>query len=105
MEVFEALADPTRRKLLELLAGGERSAGDLGDAFRVTRPAVSRHLRILREAGLVECRKDAQRRMYSLNAGPLRELDEWLDRYRAYWHERLDGLEAHLAKRKGRRNA
>jgi DNA-binding transcriptional ArsR family regulator len=105
MEVFEALADPTRRKLLELLAEGECSAGELGDAFPVTRPAISRHLRILREAGLVECRKDAQRRMYSLNAGPLLELDGWLERYRSYWHGRLDDLASHLARKKGRRKS
>lgn len=99
MEVFEAVSDPTRRRILELLADGEHSAGELGAAFPVTRPAISRHLRILREGGLVECRKDAQRRIYRLNPNPLQEVDAWLDRYRGYWRGNLDKLEDHLRKK------
>ena len=102
MEVFEAVSDPTRRRILELLAEGECSAGELGAAFSVTRPAISRHLRILREGGLVACRKEAQRRIYRLNPNPLREMDAWLERYRGYWRGQLDDLEAHLrSKTKG----
>jgi DNA-binding transcriptional ArsR family regulator len=96
--VFEALADPTRRRLLELLAERERSAGDLAGEFTVSRPAVSRHLRVLRDAGLVRWREDAQRRIYALRPQPLAELDEWLDRYRRFWPDALDQLERHLEK-------
>jgi DNA-binding transcriptional ArsR family regulator len=94
--VFEAVADPTRRRLLELLADGERSAGELARSFAISRPAISRHLRILRETGLVRWRGDAQRRIYALDAGPLGELDEWLDRYRHFWPDAIDRLAAHL---------
>jgi DNA-binding transcriptional ArsR family regulator len=96
MEVFAVVADPIRRRILELLAEGERTAGELGAEFDVRRPAVSRHLRVLREAGLVDCRKDAQRRVYRLNATPLEQLDRWLERYRGFWSEKLDALQAHL---------
>ena len=96
MLVFEALADPTRRRILELLAGGELAAGALGERFEISRPAVSRHLRVLREAGLVSCRSEAQKRVYSLDPAPLAELDRWLDAYRGFWTSRLDALEAHL---------
>lgn len=96
--VFDALADPTRRRLLELLADRERSAGDLAGEFAVSRPAVSRHLRVLRDAGLVRWREDAQRRIYALEPQPLAELDEWLDRYRRFWPDVLDRLERHLEK-------
>jgi DNA-binding transcriptional ArsR family regulator len=91
-----ALADPTRRRIVELLADGERSAGELAANFSVSRPAVSRHLRVLREHGLVSARVDAQRRVYSLDPAPLAELDEWLGRYRAFWAQRLDALETQL---------
>jgi DNA-binding transcriptional ArsR family regulator len=94
--VFEALADPTRLRLVELLAEGERSAGELASAFTVSRPAVSRHLRVLREAGLVRARSEAQRRVYGLDPAPLAELDAWLAAYRPFWRERLDLLEQHL---------
>ncbi len=80
--VFEAVADPTRRRLLDLLGDGERTAGELASAFTVSRPAVSRHLRVLRDAGLVRWRGDAQRRVYALEPGPLTQLDEWLVPYR-----------------------
>jgi DNA-binding transcriptional ArsR family regulator len=96
MNAFEALADPTRRRIVELLADGERSAGELAAEFSVSRPAVSRHLRVLREHGLVRARGDAQRRLYSLDARPLAELDTWLARYRRFWPERLAALDDHL---------
>jgi DNA-binding transcriptional ArsR family regulator len=98
--LFTALADPTRRRVLELLAGDELSAGEIAAAFTVSRPAVSRHLRVLREAGLVRARRDAQRRVYRVEPGPLQELDAWLTAYRRFWDERLDELEQHLRSRK-----
>jgi DNA-binding transcriptional ArsR family regulator len=98
VDVFTALADPTRRAVLDLLAGGERPAGDLVAAFpTLTQPAISRHLRVLREVGLVEVRAKAQRRIYTLRAERLSEVDTWLDRYRRYWARHLDAVEAHLA--------
>jgi DNA-binding transcriptional ArsR family regulator len=96
-----ALADPIRRELVDLLAGGECSAGDLARRFPVSRPAVSRHLRVLREAGLVRVRTDGKRRLYALDAEPLRELDTWLERYRDLWAHRLDALDTEIAR--GRR--
>jgi DNA-binding transcriptional ArsR family regulator len=98
--VHEALADPTRRRLVELLAEGERAAGELAGEFDVSRPAVSRHLRVLREAGLVTWRGDAQRRIYSLEPKPLEELDAWLEPLRRFWVGRLDDLDQHLERRK-----
>ena len=96
MEVFEALADPTRRRLVELLAEDERSAGELAGHFRVSRPAISKHLRVLREAGLVHVRGDAQRRIYRLEPQALGRAEGWLARHRQFWQERLDALEAQL---------
>jgi DNA-binding transcriptional ArsR family regulator len=98
--VFEALADPTRRKVLELLTERDLSAGEIAAAFTVSRPAVSRHLRVLRAAGLVQARRDAQRRVYRLDAEPLAELDSWLATYRPFWRDRLDQLEQHLQRTK-----
>ncbi len=105
MEVFEAVADPTRRRILDLLAEGERSAGELSEGFSVTRPAISRHLRVLRETGLVSCRVDAQRRMYRLEPEPLEEVVRWLSRYRTHWSGRLDDLDAHLKRRRRKRKS
>jgi DNA-binding transcriptional ArsR family regulator len=97
MDVFEAVAEPTRRAVLDLLARRERSAGELVAAFpALTQPGVSRHLRILRESGLVDVRADGTRRLYSLRPAALAELDRWLERYRRFWSERLDALEEHL---------
>jgi DNA-binding transcriptional ArsR family regulator len=96
-----ALADPTRRTIVELLAEGELDAGQIAARFKISRPAVSRHLRVLREVGLVNVRAEAQRRVYSLEPGPLAELDEWLGRYRGFWENRLDALDTEL--RRGRR--
>jgi DNA-binding transcriptional ArsR family regulator len=93
---FEVLAEPNRRQILDLLRDAERPVGDLVEALSVSQPAVSKHLRVLRNAGLVEVRRDAQRRIYRLRIEPLRDLDEWLAPYRALWRSRLDDLEARL---------
>ena len=100
---LEALADPTRRAILELLADGEHDAGSIATRFPVSRPAVSRHLRVLREAGLVRVRPEAQRRLYALEPAPLEELDEWLDRYRGFWATRLDALDVHVRRQRRRK--
>jgi DNA-binding transcriptional ArsR family regulator len=93
---FEVLAEPNRRRILDLLRIAERPVGDLVEELEVSQPAVSKHLRILREAGLVEVRPDAQRRMYRVRSEPLRAIDEWLEPYRQLWASRLDDLERHL---------
>ena len=93
---FEVLAEPNRRRILDLLRGNERAVGDLVDALAVSQPAVSKHLAVLRRAGLVEVRTDGQRRIYTVRSEPLRDLDEWLAPYRQLWGERLDALEHHL---------
>jgi DNA-binding transcriptional ArsR family regulator len=94
--VFEVLAEPQRRRILDLLRDEERPVGDLVTALAVSQPAVSKHLRVLREAGLVSVRVDAQRRLYRVRAEPLRAVDEWLAPYRRLWAGRLDALERHL---------
>ena len=96
MDAFAALADPTRRRIVDVLAQGEQSAGDLVKRFTLTQPAVSQHLRALRAAGLVRVRQDAQRRIYSLDSRGLAEIDAWLSRYRAFWTTHLDALERAL---------
>ena len=93
MDIFETLAEPTRRRIVELLADRELCVSELCDQFEISQPAVSRHLRVLRDAHLVDCRVDAQRRLYSLRPGPFEEIDRWLERYRGFWKERLDDLE------------
>ena len=103
MNALEALAEPTRRRIVELLAAGERSAGEIASHFDTSRPAVSRHLRVLREQGLVQVRDDAQRRFYSLDPGPLAELDAWLARYRGFWTNRLDALDTEIRRRQRQR--
>ena len=95
--VFEVLAEPHRRRILDLLLDRERPVGELVDMLRASQPTVSKHLRVLRDAGLVEARVDAQRRLYRVRAEPLRQLDDWLAPYRAMWASRLDALESHLA--------
>ena len=102
MDVFSAIADPSRRAMLDLIAQKERPAGDLVKAFpRLTQPAVSRHLRVLREAGLVEVRPHAQQRIYVLRPDHLRELDLWIARYRQFWTQKLDALAEHLGRTRG----
>jgi DNA-binding transcriptional ArsR family regulator len=96
VQALEALADPTRRRIVELLAEGERSAGAVAAEFSVSRPAVSRHLRVLRESGLVQSRESGTSRVYSLDPAPLQELDAWLARYRGFWAQRLDALDTQL---------
>ena len=93
---FDVLAEPNRRRILDSLRDGERPVGELVHELRMSQPAVSKHLRALRDAGLVEVRPDAQRRYYRLQAGPLRELDAWIAPYRRFWDQSLDALEAHL---------
>ena len=96
MSAYAALADPSRRKILDLLLGGELSAGDLVGPLGISQPGVSKHLKVLREAGLVEARPEGKRRWYRLRAEPLAEVDSWLEPYRAHWSGRLDALERHL---------
>lgn len=96
MDPLAALADPTRRRILERLREGELAAGELCDEFSISRPAVSRHLRVLREAELVHSRVDGQRRMYALDPRPLAELDAWLQPYRRLWAQRLDALDTEI---------
>ncbi|MEJ2857331.1 MULTISPECIES: ArsR/SmtB family transcription factor [unclassified Saccharothrix] len=93
---FAVLADPHRREILDVLRAGERPVNDLVDVLALTQPAVSKHLRVLREAGLVEVRRDAQRRWYRLRPEPLAELDAWLAPYRRMWERSLDALERRL---------
>jgi DNA-binding transcriptional ArsR family regulator len=96
LAVLEVIAEPTRRRILDAVREGERSVSELVEQVGMHQPGVSRHLKVLRDAGLVDVRRDAQRRMYRLRAEPLRELDEWLEPYRAEWAGRLDSLERHL---------
>ena len=96
MTAYAALAEPHRRQILDLLRRGERSVGDLVARLKLSQPGVSKHLRVLREAGLVEVRPEGRQRWYRLRAQPLAEVDEWLEPYRAYWAGRLDALERHL---------
>jgi DNA-binding transcriptional ArsR family regulator len=97
---FDVLAEPNRRAILDLLRDGERAVGDLVERLDVSQPAVSKHLRVLKEAGLVEARRDAQRRLYRLCPEPLEALDDWLEPYRRYWTTHLDQLESHLDRRR-----
>jgi DNA-binding transcriptional ArsR family regulator len=98
--VLRAMADEGRRTLLDSLANGPATAGELAALLPIARPGVSRHLRVLREAGLVEVHQEAQRRIYSLRPAPLAEVDEWLDRYRRLWEQRLDALHTEVARGK-----
>ena len=95
--LFEILAEPNRRRVLDLLRQQEHTVNELVDALDMTQPAVSKHLRILRDAGLVESRVDAQRRIYTLRAEPLADLDRWLAPYRKFWRGKLAALHRHLA--------
>ena len=97
MDTFLALADPTRRHIIESLATGELAFGDLADKFDMSRPAVSQHLKVLREAGIVTARADAQRRIYSLSDDGLDDVEAWLGKVRSFWTQRLDRLEELLA--------
>ncbi len=96
LDLFEVVVEPNRRRILDLLRDGDQSVGDLVDVLQIAQPTVSKHLKTLREAGLVVVRPDAQRRWYQLQPEPLRELDAWLAPYREAWSERLDALSRHL---------
>ena len=98
MDAFVALADPTRRQIIQSLASGEAAFGDIAEQFEISRPAVSQHLKVLREARLVAVRKDAQRRIYRIEASGFEEVDGWLDSVREFWSGRLDQLERVLGK-------
>lgn len=106
---FTVIAEPNRRAILSLLAASEQSVGDLEERLRLPQPSVSKHLRILREAGFVEARVDAQRRVYRIRPEPLREVDAWLAPFRRFWTSHVDALERHLdrmhpaPRRKGRK--
>lgn len=96
MSPFEALAEPNRRRILDVLRDGERPAGDLVEALAISQPGVSKHLKLLREAGLVSVRADGQRRLYRLEPGGLTDLEAWLAPYRHFWSDRLARLDQHL---------
>jgi DNA-binding transcriptional ArsR family regulator len=104
-QVLHALADGSRRTVLDVLSRGEASAGELAALLPIARPGVSRHLRVLREAGLVEVRQDAQRRVYSLRPEPLAEVDDWLERYRSLWEQRFSALHTEVARGKRHRRS
>lgn len=107
LTTFQVLGEPSRQAILDLLRDGERPVGELVEHLQLSQPAVSKHLRVLKEAGMVEVRADAQRRLYSIRPEPLAELDDWLAAYRRLWTTRLDRLEDHLDRRRqhGQRNA
>jgi DNA-binding transcriptional ArsR family regulator len=109
MEAFDILGDPVRRCILELLADGELSAGEITtvvqERFGISQPAVSQHLRVLRESGFATVRAEGTRRLYAVDAAPLREVDAWLDRYRHFWTQRLDALATELARGKRERRS
>ena len=96
MTPYAALAEPNRREILDLLRGGERSVNDLVGRLTLSQPGVSKHLKVLREAGLVDVRSQGKQRLYALRSEPLAEVDAWLEPYRAFWSNRLDALERHL---------
>jgi DNA-binding transcriptional ArsR family regulator len=96
VDTFAVLAEPTRRHILDELRTSERSVGELVASVSISQPTMSKHLRVLREAGLVSCRTAAQQRIYRIEAGPLAELDAWLEPYRRLWNRHLDALEHHL---------
>ncbi len=96
LDVLDVIAEPTRRRILDAVRDSECSVNDLVERVGMHQPGVSRHLKVLRDAGLVDVRRDAQRRLYRLRPEPLMELDTWLEPYRAHWAGRLDALERHL---------
>jgi DNA-binding transcriptional ArsR family regulator len=109
VHAFDVLGDPVRRRILELLADGELAAGEIGAViqaeFGISQPAVSQHLRVLRDNGFTTVRAAGTRRLYAVDATPLREVDAWLERYRRFWSQRLDALETELARgRRARRD-
>ena len=107
MHAFDVLGDPVRRRILELLADREMASGEVvaivGQEFGISQPAISQHLKVLRESGFATMRPEAQRRLYSVDAAPLREVDAWLDRFRALWESKLDALATEIARGKRKR--
>ncbi len=107
MHAFDVLGDPVRRRILELLAEGEHTSGEvvavIADEFGISQPAVSMHLRVLRESGFASTRAEGARRIYALETGPLAEVDAWLAPFRAFWEQRLDALGTEVARGKRRR--
>ena len=107
MHAFDVLGDPVRRRILELLADGEVSSGAvtavIQDEFGISQPAVSQHLKVLRESGFATVRPEGNRRLYAVDAGPFRELDDWLEHFRGFWNQRLDSLATELARGKRER--
>jgi DNA-binding transcriptional ArsR family regulator len=93
---FEIIAEPNRRAILSLLVSSQQSVGEIESRLRMTQPTVSKHLRVLREAGFVESTVDAQRRLYRLKPGPFQEMDAWLEQFRQFWSDHVDALERHL---------
>ena len=104
MHAFDVLGDPVRRRILELLADGERPSGTIGAVvqaeFGISQPAVSQHLKVLRDSGFASVRPEGARRLYAVDSAPLHEVDDWLDRFRRFWDQRLDSLETELARGK-----
>ena len=107
VHAFDVLGDPVRRRILELLASGEQASGEVSavirDEFGISQPAVSQHLKVLRESGLASVRADGNRRLYAVEAAPLKEVDAWLERFRGFWEQRLDALGTELARGKRER--
>jgi DNA-binding transcriptional ArsR family regulator len=107
VHAFDVLGDPVRRRILELLADGEQSAGavcaTIQQEFGISQPAVSQHLRVLRDSGFATVRAEGTRRLYAVDAAPLREVDRWLERFRGFWEQRLDALATELARGKRQR--
>lgn len=104
VHAFDVLGDPVRRRILELLATGEQASGEISAAiqeeFGISQPAVSQHLRVLRENGFASVRAEGTRRLYAVDAAPLRQVDDWLERFRGFWEQRLDALGTELARGK-----
>src|SRR5215213_10013119 len=109
MHAFDVLGDPVRRRILELLADGERAAGEVGaviqEEFGISQPAVSQHLRVLRDNGFATVRAEGARRLYAVESAPLQEVDMWLERFRRFWNQRLDALATEIARGKRERRA
>ncbi|WP_129790856.1 helix-turn-helix transcriptional regulator [Sphingosinicella sp. CPCC 101087] len=107
MHAFDVLGDPVRRRILELLAGGEQSSGSIVEViqheFGISQPAVSQHLKVLRESGFATVRADKQKRIYAVDTAPLKEVDQWLERFRAFWEPRLEALATEIARGKRKR--
>ncbi|GLW47270.1 transcriptional regulator [Streptomyces sp. NBRC 14336] len=107
MHAFDVLGDPVRRRILELLATGEQASGEITavirEEFGISQPAVSQHLKVLRDNGFASVRAEGTRRLYAVDAAPLRQVDDWLDRFRGFWEQRLDALETELVRGKRER--